>query len=200
MATTSYSKLEKAASLLRERCNDMSVAVVGIHAYAMANTLRGDDGLVLADAFHISDRETREEMSKLVKAVIKPLHMNMFVLRERLGIERLGYGEFSESIIRLMLGSLINQYPGDDKGAIATFVMNYNGILEPENVQDKKNIKAAIIFPQTIPVMTTWLERRTEFSNGLINAIRSNEKDPELKGVIDSIAEVNPLCKIIREA
>ncbi|MDE1871413.1 MAG: hypothetical protein KGI06_04210 [Candidatus Micrarchaeota archaeon] len=198
MATTSYGKLEEAASLLRKKFDDRSIMRIGIPAYIIAHALRKDEGLELARAFHIPDQETREEMSRLVKEVIKPLEMNMFVLRDKLGMGRIRYDEFSESTVRLTLKPLIAQYQCDDKGAIATFVMNYNGILESEHVQDKKNIKAAVILPQIISIMTTWLDRRTEFSNGLINAMRSNEKDPELKGVIDSIAKVNPLYKIVR--
>lgn len=198
METKKYEKLEQAATLLRKRLDDRSIRGVGIRAYAMAHALMRDEGLELASALHITG-EARAELSELVKKVVKPIEMNIFVLREKLGIRRSDMMNIaSESVAKLVLKPLIIQYQCDDKLAVSTFVMNYNGIMELEHVQDKKNIKAAIIFPQTVTIMTTWLYHRVEFANALINAMRSNETDIELKQAIDAIAQVNPLYKIVR--
>ncbi len=198
MATKDYSRLDNALGVLRQRYGDRALRGVGIKTYVMAHAFMRDEGLELASAFHITDPQTRLEMRTVVANVLKPLDMNIFVLREKIGMGRMSYSQFAESMITDFLADVQARYTGDLDSSVKAFVENFNATLESEHIQDSNNIKAAVIYPQTISIMSTWLAHNNKFANNLINAIRSNEKVKEMKLAIDSIASVNPLYTIMR--
>jgi hypothetical protein len=212
-ATRNYDKLEQASRLLREAYDDRQLRGMSIPAYVRAH-VQGHmlrriglldvaegvaEGIALASVFRLRDQKVKDQIIDVVKYVLKPLEIDIFILRERMGLKRTIHDEFTESGLNLYLAQRKILYQGELNNSITIFAENFNALLESEGIRDKDNIKAVIIYPQTVSVMSIWLDYQREAANNLINALRRKERGPEMKAAIDSIASVNPLYRVIAE-
>ena len=121
-----------------------------------------------------------EELANLYSDVINPIHLELFKIRsEIIGTrEDLGLG-------RNIKPPVIQSDKRKDE-LISEFSGFFTKLVDTE-LKDSQNIKAVIIYPLIISVISVWKKTDYKFSNKLIESLMNNEKDEKLRIAIKLI-------------
>ncbi len=153
---------------------------VVIFADAFSNVMRKPKYLNVVEMLGLSDKG-RDELQGIYSEVIEPLDQKLLSIRSLVIGTRTDHG-LGENV-----APAIKPTDETKDSAIKEFTDLFSEMLNKDDLKDEINIKAVILYPLVLAGINTWRKFDMDFAGKLIERIKSNEENPELRKAIEII-------------